>query len=101
MSLVRLATASLCGIFLLPTSVCAQVPSHDCDADASIIVAELQKDRGEDVIAVALNSRGHLIRVLANPDTGGWSIVVEVPNGAGCLIHHGTMWAPVPAGAPS
>ena len=60
-----------------------------CELDGEAIIACLQKDWGEEVVAMALNRRGHMVRWLSNEETGTWSEVVTMPNGAGCLTGSG------------
>ncbi|MGI9485418.1 MAG: hypothetical protein ACR2RF_05960 [Geminicoccaceae bacterium] len=83
--LVAIATAALFSSTLTSLS---QERQH-CTQDGAAIVAHLEKEWGEVVIAMALNSRDHMVQWLANKETGTWSMVVTMPNDAGCLTAHG------------
>lgn len=95
MSVVRFATASLCGIFLTSTLVRAEEPGW-CSPDAGTIVAELEK-RGQHITGLGFNAQGTLVRLLEDPADGSWSIVISLPPGpgsagAGCLVDSGIGW---------
>lgn len=83
---------------LLPTGILAQdqIPPG-CRVDGRSIIAELQKDHGEEVKAIGLNAQGNLVRWLANDENGSWSMVTTMParpdgTAPGCLNDHGGFW---------
>lgn len=101
---LRAGLATIAGLAAFSTPVTAL--SQDCarcEADGERIIACLEKDWGESVFADALNRRGHLVRWLANEETGSWSMVVSLPNGAACLTASGKHFDMVqmPVGEPS
>lgn len=56
------------------------------------LVAHLEKEWGEEPAVVALDAAGRMVRILANPETGTWSILITGPDGPTCLIQHGSAW---------
>lgn len=79
-----------CAAALFSSTVTASSQERQpCGPDGEAIIAHLQKEYGEDVVAIALNERDHMVRWLANRETGTWSQVVTMPNGAGCLTASG------------
>lgn len=82
---LAIATAALFSSHLTAVSQERQ----PCAPDGDAIIAYLQKDWGEEVVAIAMNSRDHMVRWLANKETGTWSMVVSMPSGAGCLTSSG------------
>lgn len=87
MRLPHLLVAGLA--FTFSTAAIAQSSPNPCGPDGEAIIAHLEKEWGESVKAIALNSRGHLVRWLVNDETQTWSMVVTMPSGAGCLTADG------------
>lgn len=86
-----------CPLFLSPAfATAAEDMRARCGPDGEQIIAVLEKDWGESVKAIALNSRNHMVRWLSNDDTGTWSMVVSMPNGAGCLTASGKHFEIIP-----
>lgn len=83
-----LVAITLPAVFVSPVTAVSQT-AEACSRDVSTIIAQLEKDYGETVVAIALNKRGHMVQWLANEDTGSWSMVVSLPNDAGCLTAAG------------
>ena len=102
MMFLRLLLASLV-FFVAPVAMAdAQTTRTPCGPDGEAIVAMLEKDWGESVKAMALNSRGHLVRWLVNEETGTWSMVVTMPARSGeaapgCLTADGVGFYLIPA----
>ena len=63
--------------------------------DGHGLIAHLEKEWGEDIAALALEDRGGLVRILRNPETGTWSLVVTQPDGLTCPVMSGQAWEPV------
>ena len=61
--------------------------------DGVAIVDMLEADWGEDLTVLALDAAGRLVQILANDQTGTWSMLMTAPGGRTCLIHHGTDWS--------
>jgi len=78
----------------------AQAQFRAC-GDGTGLIAHLQKEWGEDTAALALEDRGGLVRILRNPDTGTWSLLVTQPDGLTCLVMSGQAWEPVAPPPPS
>ncbi len=77
--------------------VLASLPAHAQRApcgNGGQISAHLEKDWGERPAALALDAAGRLVTILANPESGTWSLLMTAPGGRTCLIHHGTAWEP-------
>ena len=69
--------------------------------DGSTIIAHLEKDWGEAAEIIALDAAGRMVRILVNPETGTWSMLVTGPGGPTCMISHGSAWESVgPANDP-
>ena len=98
---MRLLIAVFAAALLSPM---AQAQPGVC-GDAGELIAYLEKDWGENVTAIALDAAGRLVRVLHNPETGTWSMLITVPGGRTCMISHGSDWEetsrPDGAGAPA
>ncbi len=62
--------------------------------DGADIVAHLEKDWGEDPEVLALDASGRMVRILVNPETGTWTMLLTAPNGLTCLVSHGSAWEP-------
>lgn len=89
MRIAHFLSVGLAAACLIPTASVSQeiIP---CAVNADILIANLEKDWGEIVIADALKSNGHYVRWLVNTETGTWSMVVTLPSKAGCLTAKGT-----------
>ncbi len=79
---------------MLSTGISAQ---PGCRVDGASIIAELQKDHGEEVKVIAVDIHGNLVRILANDENGSWSMVTTMParpdgTAPGCLNIHGGYW---------
>ncbi len=86
MMLLRLLVASL---VLFSASVAMAQERALCATDGEALIAGLQKQFGEDVIAMAINNRGDMVRWLVDPNDRSWSMVVTMASGPGCLVAHG------------
>lgn len=80
----------------LATPLPAQAQSVPCGGGAGLI-AHLEKEWGEDPAVIAIDAGGGLVRILANPDTGTWTLLITRPGGLTCLVASGTAWEPIPS----
>lgn len=64
--------------------------------DGAGLIAQLEKEWGEDPAVVALDAAGRMVRVLVNPQTGTWSMLITGPGGPTCLVYHGSNWEAIP-----
>lgn len=89
------AACAVCGAIILAAllglAVPAQAQGMPC-GDGAAFVAHLEKDWGEDPNVIALDAAGRMVRILVNPETGTWSMLVTGPGGPTCLISHGSAW---------
>lgn len=97
---MRPLTAALVAAFLC----LAPAPSHaqrtPC-GDGDSLIAHLEKEWGEAPAVIALDAAGRLVRILINPQTGTWSLLMTGPGGPTCMVNHGSAWESVgPAGSP-
>ena len=46
-------------------------------------------------------ANGVIVELLANDDSGSWTILVTRPDGSSCLLVAGTAYAPIPVTPPS
>ncbi len=79
---------------LSATAQPAQAQVGAC-GDGAGMIAHLEKEWGEDVTAVALESRGGFVQILRNPNTGSWSLLVTQASGLTCLVMSGEAWEPI------
>jgi hypothetical protein len=103
MSLKRLATASLCGIFLLPTSVCADAPGCDSYDALSAYLETAHKLRETARAWQSMPSRfgpDAALRFFRNDETGVWAVVRIDPPDCARIIVAGYGWADSGAGDP-
>ena len=98
---MRLLIAALAAaLFFVLSSLPAVAQRMPC-GDGAAIAAMLEADWGEVPAALALDAAGRLVQILANVETGTWSMLMTAPGGRTCLIHHGTDWSvAVPANDP-
>lgn len=100
MSISKTAIAAT-GIFAaisLTSLTAVSLPRQQCPvADGSSLVAEAQKERGEDPSALAFTASGRLLYVLVNHATWTFSIVMIDSDGRGCLVSTGTDWGWLPS----
>lgn len=85
-------------IALVSIALLTVAPAHAQRApcgDGAGLIAHLEKEWGEGPAVVALDTAGRMVRILANPETGTWSMLVTGPGGPTCLVHHGTAWEPI------
>ena len=69
--------------------------------DGAALMAHLEKEWSEAPAVIALDAAGRLVRILVNPQTGTWSILVTGPGGPTCMVSHGSDWESVePSGDP-
>lgn len=80
---------------LLSVSKDAQAQRVPC-GDGAGLISHLEKEWGEDPAVIALDAAGRMVRVLANPETGTWSLLITGPGGPTCLVQSGTAWEPIP-----
>ncbi len=86
--MIRAATiAALAFLAALP----AQAQRTPC-GDGGSIIAHLEKEWGEDPEILALDATGRMVRILVNPETGTWSMLVTHPGGLTCLVASGVAW---------
>ena len=79
-------------LFVLSSSPARAQGQPGVCGDAGALIAHLEKDWGENVTAIALDAAGRLVRVLHNPETGTWTMLVTAPGGRTCMISHGSDW---------
>ena len=92
---MRLLFAALAAAFFFVLgSPSSQAQPRPC-GDGEDIIARLEKDWGEAAEILALDASGRMVRILVNPDTGTWSMLLTAPNGLTCLVSHGSAWEPV------
>ena len=89
-----LFAALAAAFFFVPSSVPAEAQRRPC-GDGDDIIAHLEKDWGEGAEILALDASGRMVRILVNPDTGTWTMLLTAPNGLTCLVSHGSAWEPV------
>lgn len=89
---MRLLLAALGAAFLFVVSSSPSAAQRTPCGDGSSIIAHLEKDWGEAPAVIALDAAGRMVRVLVNPETGTWSMLVTGPGGPTCLISHGSDW---------
>ena len=69
----------------------AQAQRTPC-GDGGRLIAHLEKEWGEDPEILALDAAGRMVRILVNPETGTWSMLVTGPGGPTCLAASGSAW---------
>ena len=89
-----LIAALAAAFFIVMLSTPSGAQRRPC-GDGADIIAHLEKDWGEGPEVVALDASGRMVRILVNPDTGTWSMLLTAPNGLTCLVSHGSAWEPV------
>lgn len=89
-----LFAALAAAFFLVLFSMPLAAQQRPC-GDGADIIAHLEKDWGEGAEILALDASGRMVRILVNPDTGTWSMLLTAPNGLTCLVSHGSAWEPV------
>jgi hypothetical protein len=100
MTLTQSMIAGL-GLFSLATLLSTGIFAQDrepCGPDVAGMIAHLEKTYHETTQVLALTPNGALVRFMANLTSGTWSMVVELPDGSGCLMHTGQAWVPVAPG---
>lgn len=70
------------------------------------VVERLQSRYGETRQSIGLGNGDQVVEVFASTETGTWTIVVTMPNGATCLLASGESFehvgsAPAPKGDPA
>ena len=80
--------ALVAAFLLVPPSVAAQV---ECAPRATALAA-LAEGYGEQVIGGGIDSRGPLLEVFVNPETGTWTLLVTSPDGRSCIAAEGDGW---------
>lgn len=65
--------------------------------DGAALIAHLEKEWGERPSIIALDAAGRMVRILVNPETGTWSMLITGPGGPTCMISHGSDWESVDA----
>lgn len=68
--------------------------------DHQEIVKQLDKEFAENRIGFGLDASGRLMELFASPETGGWTLLLTLPNGLACLVGAGDIWETVPVPAP-
>ena len=91
--IVRLSIAVLAMCLASPAAHAQRVPC----GDGAQIIAHLEKEWGEDPAVIALDAAGRMVRILANPESGTWSLLVTGPGGPTCLVMSGGAWEPIPS----
>ena len=69
----------------------AEPSTQPCDLHEKV-TAHLAKKYGEAVTALGVSNYGALVEVLANLETGTWTIIVTAPGGPACLVGAGEGW---------
>ncbi len=83
-----------------PTPVVQVEPPQNCGPRASV-VESLRARYGETRQGLGLARDSGVVEIYASAETGSWTIVLTLPNGASCLIASGEAWeatAPATAG---
>lgn len=92
---MRLLIAALgAALFFVASSSPSAAQRTPC-GDGAALVAHLERDWGEGPAVVALDAAGRMVRILVNPETGTWSMLVTGPGGPTCMISHGSAWESV------
>ncbi len=102
----RTAKAKLGG-FIVVLAILASVafgggPAHaqsNCDNRTSLI-AKLDRNFGEQPIAVGLATTGNLLEVLISAD-GTWTILITSPDGLTCIAAAGEHWQTLKTAKPA
>lgn len=66
----------------------APAQSRNC-AQHEQVVQRLAETYGESRQVIGVASNGTVMEVYADPDAGGWSIVITQPGGPSCLVASG------------
>ncbi|MBN2906614.1 MAG: hypothetical protein JXJ18_07900 [Rhodobacteraceae bacterium] len=74
-------------LLILPTTAPAQTPPQ-CGPRADVL-ATLAARYGEARQALGLAANSAVVELLANPETGSWTIIATLPSGISCLIASG------------
>lgn len=73
-------------------------------APREVVLERLATGYGEERQSVGLGGGGAMVETFANRETGSWTIVATLPNGASCLLASGQAFElvnePLPQGAP-
>lgn len=72
----------------------ARAQSPAC-TDRATVLEQLADRWGEAVTVQALSAAGSLVEMWANPDTGTWTLTITGPEGATCLVGHGSDYTPI------
>ncbi len=92
---MRLLIAAIAAaLFFVLSSQSVMAQRSSCGEGAALI-AHLEKDWGEGAAIIALDAAGRMVRILVNPETGTWSMLVTGPGGPTCMISHGSAWEAV------
>jgi hypothetical protein len=91
-AVTAIALATMFGIlaYMRPAAAQAACGTH------SEVVKTLDKEFGEQPVAVGLSSVGTIIQVFTGRDGNTWTIVATRPNGLTCLVAIGEAWQSLP-----
>ena len=92
---MRYRTAAIAAALIFVLFSQSAVAQRTPCGDGAALVAHLEKDWGEGPAVVALDAAGRMVRILVNPETGTWSMLVTGPGGPTCMISHGSAWEAV------
>ncbi len=92
--LLAVTTAALLSATLVSSTALAQARRVPCGERAKIVM-QLEQGYAEKPIAIALDSQGRILEVLAAP-SGTWTMLVSTPGGMTCLVASGVGWEDLP-----
>ncbi len=92
--LLAVPTAAFLSATLVSPTALAQAWGAPCGERAQIVM-QLEQGYAEKPIAIALDSQGRMLEVLAAP-SGTWTMLVSTPGGMTCLVASGVGWEDLP-----
>lgn len=99
------ATCAALVVLALLIGTAAQTQTRMPCGDRTLLMAYLAWRYGETVKGSGLDAAGRSVEVLANAETGTWSMLVTPPGMETCLVRSGSDWQSVDTrphpGAPS
>ena len=76
-------------VAILALTATPALPQPTC-APREAVTHMLETNHGERQQWRGLDANGMMVEVFANPETGTWTILVSGPEGASCLVAHGS-----------
>ncbi len=83
------------GILLIAEMAYSQTRQGPCGARAEM-VDHLGKKYGETPASIMLDSRGRLMEIFSNPETGTWTLIVTMPGDLTCATGSGEFYRQQP-----